>query len=206
MLESKGTMSFREIAFRRSNSYEDAISRAASESRLDLDYWDIFHKRHEVSLEAEKGILFALGWDTSNKDSIDAERAERFRKELAAVLPVTAVVSVSEKFVFVAFPQGSGGSVSYDIDLEEGKRISGDLDLSQLEWVEDSAEGASHWARFRLRLPVELPLGYHTLRVALKDSQFSGECHLIICPDRSYLPDTLAAGGRTAGLNITLYG
>lgn len=198
-------MSFRQTEFQRSNSYEEAISRAAAESRIDSEYWDIFHKRHEASLEVQKGILSALGWDTSSREAVDAERAQRFRNERTAVLPVTAVVSESDKSVVVAFPQGVGGIVTYNVTLEAGWALAGTQDLSQLEWVEDVWDGETRYARFRLHLSAEVPLGYHKLYVSLAD-RHSGDCHLIICPDRTYLPDSLAGAGRTAGFNITLYG
>jgi 4-alpha-glucanotransferase len=197
-------MSSSYITFQPSSSYEDALSRAASENRVAREYWDIFHKRHEVSHEVEKGILAALGWDVSSRESIDRSRAARFREELTQVLPVTAVLSEHDKSVLIAFPAGKGGAVCFDVNLEDGQQISGSLDLSQLEWVNDVSIDNARWARFKLRLPAEVPLGYHKLRVTLGGNQ--GACHLIVCPDRTYLPDHLANGGRSAGFNITLYG
>ena len=202
----KVSMAQSQGSFQPSHNYEDALSRAAAENRIDREYWDIFHKRHEVTPEVEKGILGALGWNVASKERIDGERLSRFEEEFTSVLPVTAVVSEHEKSVIVAFPVGAGGSVCFDISLEDGQHLTGTLDLAQLEWIEDVSVGERRWARFKLLLPIEVPLGYHRLHVSRAEGQDQGSCDLIVCPDRAFLPDRMAQGGRTAGFNVTLYG
>src|SRR5437660_981265 len=64
-----------QIDFQPSQSYEDAIARAAAENRIEREYWDIFHKRHVTSIDVQKGILIALGWDVSSAETVDRERA-----------------------------------------------------------------------------------------------------------------------------------
>ena len=194
------------VIFQPSLSYDDAISRAAAESRIDREYWDIFHKRHEASHEARRGILSAMGWDVSNTDAIDRQRAERFRKEWTQTLPLTAVISQSEKVLFVSLPVGTGGRISLHVALEDLGSMNHSWDLSELEWLHDVHLGDSRWARFKLSLPGELPLGYHTAQLTSRNGERSALCNLIVCPDRAYLPDSLANGGKTAGFNVTLYG
>ena len=50
-----------------------------------------------------------------------------------------------------------------------------------------------------------MPLGYHSLTISI-DEQPVRSANLIVCPDRAYLPDSLAGTGRTAGFNVALYG
>ena len=199
-------MPYPPVVFQPSSNYQDAISRAAAESRIDREYWDIFHKRHEVSHEAERGILCATGWDVSSVESIDHGRAERFRKEWTQLLPITAVISESEKVIYTSAPVGTSGSITFRIEREDGGSLAGSPDLAQLEWLQDIQLGDQRWARFKLRLPDELPLGYHTIRASIQDGRSQADCHLIVCPDRAYIPEPLAAGGKTAGFNVTLYG
>jgi 4-alpha-glucanotransferase len=194
-----------QIDFNPSYSYEDAIGRAAAENRIDKEYWDIFRQRHETSTEIAKGILGALGWDVSSTEAIDRERAKRFHEKFTNVLPVTAVISESAKFVTLTFPEGESGALTFHIALEDGQQLSGALDLSQLAPLRQVSIGGQRWTTRDLRLPAELPLGYHSLRIS-RDERAAGQCALIVCPDRAYLPDDLAQGGRTAGFNITLYG
>ena len=53
-----------------------------------------------------------------------------------------------------------------------------------------------------LTLPTDLPLGYHKLRWRGSET-FT---HIVVCPDRAYLPPCLKGGGRRAGLAVSLYG
>ncbi|MGH9584566.1 MAG: 4-alpha-glucanotransferase, partial [Bryobacteraceae bacterium] len=46
--------------------------------------------------------------------------------------------------------------------------------------------------------------GYHRLKINI-DGRAAGECNLIVCPDRAYLPERLV-NGRAAGFNVALYG
>ena len=59
-------------------------------------------------------------------------------------------------------------------------------------WLTDSPQ----WP-----LPKEVPLGYHELKLTGSDG-LTSETHLIVCPDKAYLPAKLAQGGKTAGFNV----
>ena len=82
-------MAVSEITFEKSTGYDDALARAASESGIDREYWDIFHHRHEVAAESIKRILSALGWDISSAEKIDEQRFRRFQENTASLLPNT---------------------------------------------------------------------------------------------------------------------
>ncbi len=43
------------------------------------------------------------------------------------------------------------------------------------------------------------------MKVGIGDRELA-QSHLIVCPNRAYLPENLARGGRTAGFNVALYG
>jgi len=53
-------------------------------------------------------------------------------------------------------------------------------------------------------LPAQLPLGYHELRVAA--GTLSSVSHLVVAPERAWIPPSLEEGGRAAGVAIALYG
>jgi len=194
-----------QIDFQPSHNYEDAITRAAAENRIDSEYWDIFHKRHQASIEVQKGILGALGWDLSSLDAVDHERARRFEQEFTRAVPVTAVLGESHKFVPLTFPANESGSIGFEIALENGSKLGGTLEIQDLAPLRYVSMGDRRWTSYDLQLPAELPLGYHTLQIT-RGGYFAGECHLIVCPDRAYLPENLTRGARTGGFNITLYG
>jgi 4-alpha-glucanotransferase len=194
-----------QIEFYPSHSYEEALARAAEECGIVREYWDIFRTKHETSSDVRRRLLEAFGWNVSSLETIEAERTQRFEESAASTLPKTAVISESDKSVPLTFPVGIGGSVGYEISLEEGQRLRGQIDTSQLESIHDVVMGARRWQTYRLPLPVELPLGYHSVRVTLNDRLW-GQSNLIVCPDRAYIPEKLAAGVRTAGFNVALYG
>src|SRR5262249_40344132 len=76
---------------------------------------------------------------------------------------------------------------------------------NQLSTIEEHSLDGQNWKSYRLQLPREIPLGYHNISITF-NGEHVGKTHLIVCPDRAYLPESLANGGRVAGFNISLYG
>jgi len=193
------------LQFEKSASYEDALLRAAAECGIDREYWDIFHKKHEVSPDALRRMLQALGWPTETLESMDRERLRRFAREVQSPLPKTFVHSETAKFVPVTLLAPAHGRLAYEITLEDNSTLAGSVEIAQLTQTKQTSIESQSWSTYQLNLPPELPLGYHTLRVSV-NGQFIAETNLIVCPDHAYLPEYLASGGRTAGFNVTLYG
>ncbi len=192
-----------QIEFEKSASYEDALARAADECGICRDYWDIFGRRHEVSVEVRRRLLQALGWDVSSLEAIERERAKRF--EATSAVPKTLVVSESDKSIPLTIPVSSSEEICFELLLEDGQRLAGSLETRQLRRVHGLAIGDRRWVTYELSLPAEVPLGYHTLKITI-NGETAGESNLIVCPNRAYLPEKLASGGRTAGFNVALYG
>jgi 4-alpha-glucanotransferase len=194
-----------QLTFQKSTSYEDALGRAAAECGIDHHYWDIFGHGHEASPDALDKILSAMGWDTSSVESIDAKRAQMFLDVSAATLQQTIVLSDSERFVPLTLTARSGFKVEYEIVLESGERLLKEFDAAHLPlWREVHFEDKTWWT-VQLPLADNLPLGYHTLILKL-NGENAIRANLIICPDRAYLPQRFANGGKTAGFNVSLYG
>ena len=191
--------------FVRSAGFEDALSRAAAECGIDLEYWDIFHKKHEVSSEALKRILHALGWDVESVESIDRERGRRFDAGLQRAVPKTVVIAETEQWVPLTLPASGNASIRYEIALENGENIAGSIETDQLATLREASHEGRQWFIRQLQLPPEIPLGYHMLRLSV-NGQSAGETNLIVCPNRAYVSDGLAKGGKTAGFNVALYG
>ena len=192
-------------SFESATSYEDALARAADECGIYRDYWDIFANRHHVKPEVRAAILKALGWDVSSRETLDHERRRRLERALRSALPKTSVVSKSGAYVPVTLSASADGSLCFELKLEDGQAVAGSLDLHQLPWAGDVRIDDRRWVARSFQLPAEVPLGYHHLRLTL-NGESVGETNLIVCPDRAYIPERLATGGRTAGLNVALYG
>ena len=188
-------MAVPQIRFERSTSYEDALGRAAAECGVDREYYDIFGKRHEASLDALKRILSAMRWDVSNTEAIDQRRAHEFAEATTLPLPKTSVLSESSKALPLTLPGHVAGSIRFELALESGERLTGSLETSQMNvWADVELDG-NHFRAYELSLPAEAPLGYHALRVFLNE-QALGASNVIVCPDRAYLPERLASGGK----------
>jgi 4-alpha-glucanotransferase len=191
------------IQFESSSNYEDALARAAQECGIELEYWDIFQKRHEASAGVLRSILEALGMDAASFEAIEHSRKERFRREHIA-LPKTIVIGESEKWIPLTIQEGKSGSVCFELLLEDGQAAGGEIGLVQLPYEREVRMDGRRWETRRVQLPAETPLGYHQVKISI-DGNAAGECYLIVCPDRAYLPDRLS-NGRMAGLNVSLYG
>ncbi len=194
-----------DIHFPRAVNFDDALWRAAAECGVDHSYFDIFGKEHHVGRDGLKQIMGALGWDVSSFEAIEKERERRFRAGAEAGLAETSVLSERNKWVSLTLKAGQTGSICYEIRLEEAGALAGSLEVSQLSEMSGMAIDGERWSRYRFELPAELPLGYHVLSASINGSALS-ESKIIVCPDRTYLPEQLASGGRTAGFNVSLYG
>lgn len=195
------------IEFTRSASFEDAIRRAAAEQRIDPGYWDIFHNRHETSLDTQRHILQALGWDISSADAIDHRREILFREAFTAPIPETSVIGAADRHVPITIPAdwNHHTTVTLHVDVESSGSHSYTVDLAHSPITRETSVNGHRWRTHAVPLPHEIPNGYHRAHL------YSGENHLgdgnvIAAPDRAYLPDRLQHGGRMAGFNVTLYG
>ncbi len=95
-------------------NYEDALARAAEQSGIDGEYWDIFGKCHQVSADVQRRILQALGWDSGSFESIEAERYRRFEQSLARGLEQTLVISESDLAVPLNLPASAEGPIRFE--------------------------------------------------------------------------------------------
>lgn len=193
------------VEFERADDYAGALAKAAEECGIYREYWDVLHKRYEAAPAVLRQILEALGWDASSLEALERERAERFEQTMAQILPGTAVVSEFQKSVSLTVEAGDPASICFEISLEDGQQLAGSVETAQLRALREVTMDGRRWIAYELTMPVEIPMGYHALKVSI-DGIAAGECNLIVCPDKAYIPDWLVHGGRTAGFNVALYG
>lgn len=194
-----------DLTFERGANLEDSQLKAADQSGIFRDYWDVFGRRHEVSSPARRKILEALGWSVDSMETLEKERRDFF--ERAAVYPLrkATVISENRKFVPLTLEASANGFVEFQLHTEEGRTFSGSLLLDELQVRDHVRVDDRQWKCYQLPLPEVVPLGYHSLRASLNGATL-GDGQVIVCPDRAYLPPWLENGGKTAGFNVTLYG
>ncbi len=170
------------------------IEEAARAWGIETDYWDIWGKQHHASPTLETAILRSLGVNlrskTSLREAIELRQQRQWRSPLAPTVFLTAG-GPNELPVSLRAAHGDS-KANLRIQLEDGGQVEMEVSLGEI------------LAGRRLRLPDNLPLGYHriTLDIAGETSQPS---RLIVCPGRAFEPAWLQ-NSRAAGLAISLYG
>jgi 4-alpha-glucanotransferase len=166
-----------------------AIENAARAWGVETEYWDIWGQQHHASTELEAAILRSLGVDTSSivalGQAIELHNQRQQRSPFAPAIVLTLGSTPHE--IAVSLPAERAASHAV-LHLEDGGTV--DLKL---------APGATH-----LRLPDDLPLGYHELTLEIT-GETSRPSRLIVCPSQAFEPSWLQTG-RAAGLAISLYG
>ena len=155
----------------------------------------------EASDGTRRLLLEAMGFDVSSAaataQSLEHILADRAERPLDAVR-VVKQSDPAHRVVRVALDRPQDEPVRWQLSLatEEGETFD-------LEGV------APHGAGYELtiELPSALPLGYHTLRVALETAHgpFAAEQLLVVVPDSCVRVETRLAGRRTWGLVVNLY-
>jgi 4-alpha-glucanotransferase len=170
------------------------IEEAARAWGIEIDYWDIWGRQHHATPDLETAILRSLGVDVRTKASLHQAIVRRNQRQwLSPLAPAIFLTAGGPHEVAVSLRGVQHNSpATLRIQLEDGGQTVVQVALGEI------------LAGQRLRLPDDLPLGYHqlTLEIAGENSRPS---RLIVCPSRAYEPDWLQ-GRRAAGLAISLYG
>lgn len=194
------------IRFEPSLNYEDALHRAALSWGIEREFWDIFGQFHVASEETVCRILTSMGVDTSSQESIDRAYNDRLCREWLPVLQPTQVVEEARKEILLAAPADLQGIIDFSLELEQGPIVAGSRALSEMPLHAEIFLQNQQVHSYRFALPENTPLGYHRLRVSIRDSSFSGEGAVIVCPSQAWLSEYPTNGGRTAGVAFSLYG
>jgi len=193
-------------------SYEQALDRTSRAYGIEPEYWDIWGHHHVASEAIRKSILASLGVNTGNLETLDNATSSQALADWAGLLPPTIVISEREfagSGVPISVPASLAiGCASFVLKWEDGASSSISVDLEQLPVSGEAIFKSRRFIRKRVNFPDAPRLGYHTLsvRLASADGTLQAQTRLTIAPDRTYQPDWLRAGGRTAGIGISLYG
>jgi 4-alpha-glucanotransferase len=95
-------------------------------------------------------------------------------------------------------------ALTWVLTREDGSRTEGSTKIKGLEVAERGTLDGRRFIRVVLKLPADLPLGYHRIVVAL-DTGLSAETRLIVTPPRCHQPAAIEAGQRVWGIAVQLY-
>jgi 4-alpha-glucanotransferase len=199
-------MSLPRIRFQSARDFEDAVHRAAVEWGIEREFWDIFGNYHASTAETEARILASIGIPTSSFDELERARIRRFESSVEKLLASTVVVGEHDKSVELSMPAGADSYVSFEVNLESGHVLRGTAGTHDLVPLREIEREDRTWRVYKVLLPPETPLGYHTMDVRTANGSLSATSTLIVCPDRAFVPDDLHPGFRAAGFAVTLWG
>jgi len=182
--------------------YKTLLQQAAELWEMEPEYWDIWGNHHVPGPEVQRAILTALGVDCSSAECLRAAIAGREKEDWGRALPPTLVVA-RETPLPLRMRLAAVEPVTVELRCEDGTVIT-ELVQPDDPTAERTVEGRRVF-ECRVRLTASVPLGYHDLRV-LDGGHTIAESRLIVAPVEAYLPPELEAGGRAAGVAVSLYG
>lgn len=179
------------------------LDRLAEMAGIEPQYWDIWGNLHRASDEAKRTLLAALGIPAGDDAAVEASIREMEQAPWRRPLPPVAVIREHAPIeVTLHWPAaGAEMEISCEVIAEPGDRHPFSFRPSAAPLIDSrEVEGRLLECR-RLAVPIALPTGYHTLRIAEEGHAM----RLIIVPAVCYLPEPLAAGARQWGLSCHLY-
>jgi 4-alpha-glucanotransferase len=187
-------------------TFEQLLDRAATWCGVAPEFWDIWGHHHTTTCESKRAIVRALGFDAGDAAGLERSLRERERQEWLRVVPPVVVASVSGAREFPVYvPAGSVSEPAVvTVRAEDGTTHEFTLPLAGLaETASMQLDGRARVRRLA-RLPIALPLGYHD--VTVQHAGVSAAMRFIVTPDRAWTHPHLAAGGKLAGVAVSLYG
>lgn len=179
-----------------------ALRRLADEAGIIPGYHDQTGKQwREASDETRRLLLEAMGFAASSEEAAAASLEQLLAARRAHPLEPVRVVTQDdpahqELVIALETPQATPLRWVASVVTEDGER-------------EELAGEAPHGAgnTIRIMLPRALPLGYHTVRIALETERgpIAAEQLLIVVPGSCVRAEDLLQGRRTWGFVVNLY-
>jgi 4-alpha-glucanotransferase len=184
----------------------DKFDRLATLYGIGPSYNDFKGDLKYIASTSKAAILGVLGVATDDARTIDAAIGNQETVHWMRMLPPALVATVGKApRVAVSIPLAlTAKEVTWTIVLEDGGKRSGASAVDRLAVLERGVLDERKFARVQLELPVDLPLGYHSLTVSL-DTGLSGDSRLIVAPATSFEPASIHRGERAWGIAVQLY-
>jgi 4-alpha-glucanotransferase len=158
-----------------------------------------------VSRETKTAILTAMGCPTDDAAAIESVLHERESARWRALLPPVAVLHPGRFDVTVAVAaEELERTLDWCVSLEGGGERRGRVHARELAEQERRELDGRWQTRRTLRLPEDLPHGYHSLRVRVEHGACA-DCALIVAPRGCFEPQVMRDGRRLWGVAVQLY-
>ncbi len=191
------------------SEYLAALAEAAGFWGIAAGYHDVWGQWHATTAEVQAAILRSLGVATETAAALASAIEQRQWEEWSRLAPPVCVVSPVAPHLELSLRMPEALAhlpVQVDLRLEDGSKQR-HLCVPETRENEDRAHlrGTQFVSRIvRMQSP---PMGYHEAGFSVaSQAPLTAHTRLIVCPDRTWLPEALAEGARRAGLAINLYG
>src|SRR5580704_13871168 len=169
------------------------LAEAANAWGIETSYWDMWGNQHHATPELVTRILGSLGVDARSRESLaQALEARAWRGWHPPIAPTLVLTQAPQQYeIPISLTESQASSEALlDIRLESGGGESIRIALGELPIVEETVLRGERLVRKRIRLSVELPLGYHELSLQIAGETWT-PTRLIVCPERAYQPQWL---------------
>ncbi len=180
----------------------DVLDRLALAAGIAPEWFEVNGTRHAVQPDTKRALLAAMGLAVGStgeaRDSLDELAGLRDRRLLPRALAGRSNRPVPLR---IAGPDAPDKPLRLVIRREDGSTDAFSVDVSAMGRRIATACDGRPVAVIDAVLPPQ-PLGRHELVIEGADEL---RCALTVAPERCFLPDRLAAGGRAYGIAAHLY-
>lgn len=184
-----------------------ALAGLARRLGIDTEFEDVWGEKHAASDDTLRALIKAMHVDAASAEEVAAAIANHDRARWSAVLPAALVVKASllATGVRVQLPAAlTERTLAWRITEETGRVFNGSFRPRNLTALETFTLDGEELRAVRLPLSPAVAHGYHRLEIR-EGIEPLGECALIVAPERCYLPEAVANGGRVWGGALQLY-
>jgi 4-alpha-glucanotransferase len=168
-------------------------------------YHDYRGELRQFSLETKIAILRAMGCPIDDPAALAAELSQLEVARWRTLLPPVAAANGKRIGIDLNITAREiGATLLWTVDLESGGRREGVTSTADCPELWRGEVEGSWITRRRFELPVELPPGYHELKLQIGGNPVQ-RCLLILSPPECYEPPAIGNGRRLWGVAVQLY-
>ena len=173
---------------------------------IESNYHDAWGRPTRIEPATKNKLLSAMGYPVDEPDLLLKQVQDSSNQTWLSVLNPVQVLRIEEHLqIVVRLPielvtDDYVAKVSTELgDVFEHQFVPIDGQLANVAHIEDI-----EFQEYLIDIPMQLPLGYHTLSIVIDDDVL-GSMRLIIAPSSCFKPKVLTEGEKVWGLSVQLY-